>query len=198
VSTAHTLVARACLIHVSFSAFNEGLCVDDEQLETRLHEYPLYQYAAQHWGIHARDGKTALSEINELALNFIQNHAKVQASIQVMELPSYRCHGYSQHYTKNVSGLQIDTSFGLCNVVQGLIDRGANATSKDDSGRTALHRAAENGHEAVASILLLHQTTVDAIENRNGHTLLHLAVLNGHNVIVERLLTASALTNVRP
>jgi ankyrin repeat protein len=46
----------------------------------------------------------------------------------------------------------------------------ADINAKDNDGRTALHLAAENGHEAVVQLLLMHMVDVDVKDNdENGY-----------------------------
>src|SRR5205085_8041493 len=47
-------IATACLTYVSFDVFAEGYCFSDQEMDMRLQEYPLLEYAAQYWGEHAR------------------------------------------------------------------------------------------------------------------------------------------------
>ncbi|KAF8248526.1 ankyrin, partial [Wilcoxina mikolae CBS 423.85] len=66
----------------------------------------------------------------------------------------------------------------------------AAATDKDawdKSGRTALHHAAENGHESILQMLLDQGVNKDISDNL-GQTALHLAGGKGHMVIVRKLL----------
>jgi hypothetical protein len=44
----------ACVTYLSFDAFETGFCQTDEEFEARLQLNALYDYAARHWGHHAR------------------------------------------------------------------------------------------------------------------------------------------------
>jgi ankyrin repeat protein len=55
---------------------------------------------------------------------------------------------------------------------------------------TALHWAAEEGHEAVVRLLLEHKADVDA-KNEDGETALLMATKKGHEVVVRLLQSAT-------
>jgi hypothetical protein len=59
-------------------------------------------------------------------------------------------------------------------------------SSKDNDGRTPLHRAAANGHKDVAELLLANKAELNAKDN-NGFTPLHRAAANGHKDVAEVL-----------
>jgi ankyrin repeat protein len=188
---ARETVASACITYVSYSAFAEGPSNDDETLETRLSEYPFLRYAAQHWGSHTGE------ETESLALEFVRDNAKVTSANQVIHLSNHRFPGYSHNFVEGVDGLQTAASFGLARIVSHLIAHGMDPKSKDESGRTALHRAAENGHDEVVDILLKNGATVDAKETKFGQTSLHLAALNGHRTVAQKLLENGAETDLK-
>jgi ankyrin repeat protein len=183
---AQTSIATTCLTYVSFDAFAEGYCRSDQEMETRMHKYPLLEYAAQHWGVHAREGPE--EAIQERVLKFLENNSKLMCSIQVMRLPGYRYPGYSQEFPKHVTGLHLVAYIGLTKIIWLLLEReGVDINSKDSDGRTALSWAAESGHEAVVRLLLEHKADVDAKANY-GRTALHRAAGSGHEAVVRLLL----------
>jgi ankyrin repeat protein len=55
------------------------------------------------------------------------------------------------------------------------------------SGKAALHLAAEHGHDEVADVLLAHKAFVGA-KTKLGKTPLHLAAENGCVTLVESLI----------
>ena len=59
---------------------------------------------------------------------------------------------------------------------------------------TALHYAADNGHEAVVAQLLQAKAEIQARDS-NGRTALHWAAFNGKEAVVETLLRAKADPN---
>ncbi|KAK0704529.1 ankyrin repeat-containing domain protein [Lasiosphaeris hirsuta] len=71
-----------------------------------------------------------------------------------------------------------------------LLGLGADPSLSDHSGRTAFSLAATYGHDALASLLLLHAPTRVEVNNteRDGRTPLSLAAENGHETIVQTLL----------
>lgn len=75
--------------------------------------------------------------------------------------------------------------------VQRLVEAGADLSTKDGSGLTALHLAAWNGHTKTAAVLLEHGALVHAKSNY-GSTPLHAASDKGHHETAQLLLNKSA------
>jgi hypothetical protein len=71
------------------------------------------------------------------------------------------------------------------------ITDGADGGYKDESGGTALHSAAEHGHEAAVGLLLGRNAEVD-VKDSNGQTALHRAAVKGHAAVVRLLLDRGA------
>jgi ankyrin repeat protein len=183
---AQACIATACLAYISFDVFAEGYCRSDEEMETRMQKYPFLEYAAQHWGDHARGDLEVV--IKERALNFLKQESKVMCSCQVIHLPEYRFSGYSQCLPEHLTGLHLAASFGLTKIVRLLLEReGVDADSKDSDGGTPLSRAAFNGHEAVVRLLLEKGADITAKDGR-GVTALHLAAATGHEAVMRLLL----------
>ncbi|KAI9853716.1 MAG: hypothetical protein M1813_001832 [Trichoglossum hirsutum] len=67
-----------------------------------------------------------------------------------------------------------------------LLEKGADLNVKTYDGRTALHLAAEKGHETVVQLLLEKGGAVNA-KTYDGQTALHLAAEKGHETVVQLL-----------
>jgi ankyrin repeat protein len=183
-------IAMTCVLYLSFDTFQTGFCPTDEDFEARLQSNPLYDYAAQNWGHHAR----AASE-EQLILSFLESEAKVSASSQaMMAFKSYSSgSGYSQRVPRQVTGLHLAAYFGLENVVRALLKDGVDLDSKDTYyGETPLWWAAVDGHEAVVKLLLAADGRVDPdSKSKSGQTPLSWAAQKGHEAVVKLLLADS-------
>lgn len=84
---------------------------------------------------------------------------------------------------------------GRVEVVRTLLQEGADVNAARGDGLTALHLAAEGGHEAVADALVAAGAAVDAGTRIGRYTPLHVAARGGHDAIVARLLEAGAGPN---
>jgi ankyrin repeat protein len=71
------------------------------------------------------------------------------------------------------------------------VKTGADTAVKDDGGRTALHEAALNGHEAVVQLLLENGADV-AVTDNDGWTALLQTARSGHEAVVRLLLEKEA------
>jgi ankyrin repeat protein len=69
-------------------------------------------------------------------------------------------------------------------------------SSSDKNGRTALHWAANEGHKAVAEMLLANEADVNAKDD-HSQTPLHHAAANGHRDVAELLLANKADVNAK-
>jgi hypothetical protein len=106
-----TNITKSCLTYLSFEVFQSGYCNDDEQMEARLQKNPLFQYAAQNWGNHARGGAESMLKIQ--ILEFFARESELSSMAQAMQLSQYRYTGYSQRPPKVIFGLWIAAIFGL-------------------------------------------------------------------------------------
>lgn len=186
------MIASACITYVSFTVFEDGPCEYDEDLDERLIKYPFLPYAAQHWGNHAKDGGAQTTAMVDLALEFLRDEDKLASASQAMQVTDRRHPGYSARYDDGVTGLHMVASFGLANLAKHLLNDSQEVDSRDMDGRTALHRAAENGHNDVVVVLLEHGADVYVEEDLFTQTPLHLAALNGHGDVVKTLLDHDA------
>jgi hypothetical protein len=96
-------ITKSCLTYLSFEVFRSGYCNDDKQMEVQLQKNPLFQYAAQNWGNHARGGAESMLQIQ--ILEFFARKSELSSMAQAMQLPQYRYRGYSQKPPKVIFGL---------------------------------------------------------------------------------------------
>jgi len=80
------------------------------------------------------------------------------------------------------------TGFGRRDVVEHLLQGGANVLARDDGGLIPLHNACSFGHADVVQLLLQHGADANARDNWN-YTPLHEAAIKGKiDVCIGRLL----------
>lgn len=210
-------ILRSCLTYLMFDEFNSGPCKTDEEMENRLEDRPLLEYAAKHWGDHAR-GQLEESE-EKFILNFLSQDLKVSSSNQIRCLRAGNFENYTQYYPRSVSALWVTSYFGLCRIARLQLDKGADIIMDekftmqpldmaafrghdefvrlllqyhpDQSKNSALHQAAFNGHEAVVRVLLESGVDVDA-RDVLSMTALHLASQMGHETVARLLLERKA------
>ncbi|XP_065208838.1 uncharacterized protein LOC135837476 [Planococcus citri] len=91
--------------------------------------------------------------------------------------------------------LHIAARNGSLEVVEYLLQKGANVNAKHDSNEIPLFEAARNGHLEVVKLLILKGSQVNT-RVLNGSAPLHMAAVNGHKEVVEVLLTNGADLNI--
>lgn len=177
-------ITTVCVTYLSLDDFESGICQNDDEFEKRLQSKNLYNYAAHNWGHHAREASTLYQGITE----FLQKQGQVEGSSQaLMAVKRWPGHTeYSRAIPKEMTGLHLAAYFGVDDAVTDLL--GINSPdSKDSYGRTPLSWAAENGHEAVVTLLLDKKAELEA-NDFNGRTPLSWAAGHGHEAVVALLL----------
>jgi hypothetical protein len=182
-------LASTCLTYLTFDTFRSGSCGSDEKFEARMGENIFLDYAARYWAEHVRPVEATVSE---LALAFLQDEAAVSCSTQIISVGGYKRKGYSQRFPQATTGLHLSARFGLVSLSKILLTAGCkdssiNVNSKDKYGRTPLSWAAEQGHEAVAKLLVgTGKVDVDS-KDRYGRTPLSWAAEQGHEAVAKLL-----------
>ncbi|KAJ6447150.1 rRNA processing domain-containing protein [Purpureocillium lavendulum] len=183
---AEASITATCVTYLSFSIFESGPCLTDDEFEERLHSNPLYDYATHNWGHHACDDLTSIQGV----MDFLGCEAKVQASCQALRVAkSYPGDsGYSQAFPRKMTGLHLAAYFGIEEAVHIYLQGGAKVGAKDEYGRTPLFWAARNGNETVVGRLLSTGKLDFDMKDEFGKTPLSLAAENGHDSVVYQLL----------
>jgi ankyrin repeat protein len=191
---AHTRVAQACLGIL--------LHLDKDVTSDSLKDFPLAEYAAEHWADHARfddvsrnvgDGMKQLFDLSKL-------HLRICVWICDPTVPTRRRRIRSKtplplHQTP----LHYAASWDLHPAVEFLIiDRGADVTVENNDGETALHLASQMGQVDAARMLIECGADVTAQYN-DGQTSLHLASQRGQvdaaRMLIERGADVTAQKN---
>lgn len=98
---------------------------------------------------------------------------------------------------RNSTPLHLAAGYNNYEVVEYLLENGANVNSTDKGGLIALHNASSFGHLEIAAILIKYNTQVDAVD-KWGFTPLHEASQKGRTQLCSLLLAHGAdpfLTN---
>jgi ankyrin repeat protein/preprotein translocase subunit SecA len=94
--------------------------------------------------------------------------------------------------SKGNTALHYATNLNKPDIVQWLLDHGADIEAIDADHYTPLHLAAVEGYVAIVKILLEHGADIKARERREWATPLHMAGLLGHQAAVQLLLDHGA------
>jgi ankyrin repeat protein len=192
---AHTLASQACLgtlLHLDQDFLNCG----------SVEDYPLAEYAAEHWVYHAQfeevpqcveDGMRQLFDPSNL-------HLKVCVAIHDPDRPYLNpLFGGDKNPWLFESPLHYAALWGLLSIVHFLvIELSQDVYSRSITYATPLHVASENGHKQVACFLL--DCGVDvSIRDMLGKTPLYLASEKGHldvaDMLIERGADVSAMSD---
>ncbi len=191
---AQTDIANICLTYLSFEEFAQGPSPNDKAFDDRMEAFPLLQYASRYWIRHAHDDPEA--GIKALALEFLEQEAKIASSMQASEVLESRMIMRSQHFRRNVQGLWVTASNGLYDLTVALLKDAGSIDLEDSKGERPLHQAASNGHGDITLLLIEHQASIHA-QSHSGATPLHCAASRGHLQIVRLLIDKGAIIGTR-
>lgn len=114
---------------------------------------------------------------------------------QVRQLVSNHCGLYSSDWS-GTTALHVAAQNGHKDIVEILLNEGANQDARTKVERTALHLAAQYGHLPVVDLLISYWSDVNATDMLKMSPL-HWATDKGHVNVVERLLQAGADATLR-
>jgi ankyrin repeat protein len=189
---AHTILAQACL--------GVLLHLDESVTEDSLEEFPLAEYAAEHWVGHGQfenvlsnvqDGMKQLFDPNK-------GHLSVCVWIHDPDDPWRRSERSERSLEPRATHLHYAALYGLHEVAAFLIGEHSqeiNARGLENE-ETALHVASRRGHLDVARLLLENGADTEAKDNEE-HTALLWASRGGHVDVVRVLLEHGADVETR-
>jgi ankyrin repeat protein len=186
---AHTLAAQACLgtlLHL------------DKDVITResLEDYPLAEYAAEHWVYHAQFEEVSQNVEDGMKQLFDPGkpHLTVCIWIDDPERPwLVRDDRAERPWATAGPPLPYAAFWGLQSIVHFLVvELSEDVHSRSDMyNATPLHLASQNGHNQVACFLLERGADISAQDNI-GLTSLHLASQEGHVEVAHMLIERGA------
>ena len=190
-TAAHTIVAQASLgvlLHL-----DEGVTKDS------LENFPLAEYAAEHWVGHARFENVSPNVEDGMKRLFdpSRSHLSVWTWIydMIQDLPMER----SERPEKaRATPLHYAALYGINDIVKFLIvERSQDVNARGfDNDETPLHAASRCGHADVVQLLLEHGANANAPDDRNCTPLL-LASYGGHVEVARVLLKHGVDMEVR-
>ncbi|RYP92526.1 hypothetical protein DL770_001392 [Monosporascus sp. CRB-9-2] len=188
-------ITDTCATYLSFSVFKSGFCQTDDEFEKRLQSNPLYDYATQNWGHHARMASTS----SQAVIDFVTCQVKVEAASQALLVPPQGLYGtdYSQQVTRQMTGLHLAAFFRVRETVDFLLQDRWKVNVCDNIDRTPLSWAAEKGHEAVVQLLLEKGANIEAKDNEYDQTPLSWAAEEGHEAVVKLLLEKGVIIETK-
>jgi hypothetical protein len=191
---AHTIVAQACLfvlLHLDSSVSQQGLT-----------EFPLAEYAAEHWVDHARFENISANAEEGMKRLFDPSkpHLGIWLWIYDPELDSWKRKArYGRSLTPRGTALHYAALCGLERIVEYLaIAHSQDVHSRAFEESTALHVAAGRGHAEVVRILLERGADPTA-RDKYGQTALYIASerenVEGIRMLLERGADPTAQDN---
>ena len=195
VSDGQLHIARTCLTYLCFDAFQRGSCSADEEYEKRLQEHQFLDYAAKHWGEHAR---TVEECVASQVWTFL-NSTSLLCAGQVLRVSDYKYGGYSKQYA-TTTPLHELAYFGLATVAGKTISAPELTTiminAKNSHSDTPLSLAAKQGHCEMVKVLLDKGADINAQGGRYGNAL-QAASFGGYKQVVKTLLDKGADVNAQ-
>ncbi len=199
---AHIRLAGKCITYLHVDEFSQGPCEFDlssgsmamkgpiaasRLLRTRLARNPFMEYAADHWGDHAR-GETLERTLECEVLGFLRSRKTLASSVQTQYRDANLDCRRSLHCSK-YTPIHVAVSFALEYIIEALlrdaVDLELNA--EDKGKRTAFHWAVESDLAGCAQLLLAAGADIRT-QDQDGNTALYKATPLGNASIVKMIL----------
>ncbi|PNS19673.1 hypothetical protein CAC42_7517 [Sphaceloma murrayae] len=151
---AQMMISDSCLTVLMFDAFGSGPCEKTKDLDSRLAQHALYDYAGNHWPHHVRN----LVPMHEDLLRFLESPAHLEAACQVFLAKAQESVNFNPgrraDYPGQTNALHMTARFNLDNATRVLLATQMGIDQRDGFGRVPLYYAAMYGSLDVATTLL--------------------------------------------
>lgn len=189
--SAHKRLAVACITYLLFDTF-DTFCYTDPDMQQRLKSYPFLEYAASHWGYHARKG--GCEDFQDLVRKLLETEGKLDTRFQVVRWKRERglalAPSRKEEYHCDCNRLLVATWFGLEPFVKKYIEQGLDVNIKNWTGLTLISIAAMRDFESIVRFLLTRKDIqLNTTDRKFGRTPLAWAVMSrGNNTSIVELL----------
>ncbi len=194
------MLSTVSLAYLSMGIFEEGPCHQVAALRKRLDEHPFLEYAAQHWGYHARE---LLPDwyTGEMIHRLLRKAKNLESALQVRDLDAdvvsllealQKGKEHDQaldatHIRSGISGLQVASGYGFTGIVCDMLRHNPATSFEPDSfGISAIHEAAQAGWDHIVDILIKVGANPISMD-RNGKSPLYYATQNGCHTVISVL-----------
>jgi hypothetical protein len=188
-------ITVSCMTYLSFDEFENPLIASEARTKSEkgLVDDLFFDYASSYWPAHMKQLDDELQQaplLKKSFLYFAQSSQKL-----TLAWNNYRHH--AMNYSQGNTPLVITANYGYPNLIQFLLDDGADINSWcNEIHGTALHQAATNGMKHIVRFLVDRGADINAHRGNDGSAL-QVAMRGGLDGIVQLLVELGADCNAR-
>lgn len=152
---AEASMAATCLTYLLFEPFKQGPLIDRDDIEDRIEEHPLLNYATVYCRYHTLQAQS-YEGIRRLTIEFLYCRGATSSANQVRQYMLRRRKEYwDPEECNSMTALHVACSYGLEIIVRKLLALNSFPVDlKTKMGTTPLIKAASAGHASVVRLLL--------------------------------------------
>lgn len=193
---ANQTLMRKCLTYLMFDDFRSGVAPRLPSVASRQRDFPLLDYAAHYWGLHASfatKNEWALAEkfFSTRALPRDGNYGAWVNCLYYGATVKFSIYVYHPDALMGTEPLYFAASFGMAPIVQHLLSESASIDLEHPGGRfgsTALQAACFRGRREVVEILLAAGADFWSEDRGSGHPSWYWAQINGWTDLVDHMV----------
>ncbi|KAH8797815.1 Pfs, NACHT and ankyrin domain protein [Xylogone sp. PMI_703] len=186
--SARRSITRVCLSYLSH--------LDDTRpVEEIKAKFPLAQYSAKYWMVHAKPAETE-EDVQESILKFFLQQGQAYTVWGKLFNPDLPWHENPEQDGNMASPLYYASLAGLGHTVKSLLEKGANINAQGGDFGNALQAASAGGYEQIVQLLLDKGANINAQGGRYGNAL-QATSARGDEKIVQLLLDKRANVNAQ-